>query len=71
MKALLGWAIIVVGFWSASAALLWPVFTLLRRRRGGSAALLIGYAAGSSACGVLLFYLIPIGVHGLLGRAAH
>jgi len=71
MKALLGWSIIVVGFWLVSAALLWPAFTLLRRRRGNSAALVIGYAAGSAACSVLLFFLIPIAVHGLLGRAAH
>lgn len=71
MKALLGWSVIVVGFWLVSAALLWPAFTLLRRRHGKSASLLIGYAVGSAACSLLLFFLIPVAVHGLLGRAAH
>jgi hypothetical protein len=71
MKAILGWNIIVVGFWVLSAALLWPAFTLLRRRHGGSAALLVGYVAGSAACGILVFYLIPIAVHGVFGRVTH
>jgi hypothetical protein len=71
MKAVLGWSIIVVGFWLLSAALLWPAFTLLRRRRGKSAALSVGYVAGSAACGLLVFYLIPIAVHGVFGRVAH
>jgi hypothetical protein len=70
MRPLLGWGIIVIGFWTLSAALMWPAFTLLRRRRRTSAAIWIGYAAGSAACGFLVFFLIPIAVHGLLGRAA-
>jgi hypothetical protein len=71
MKAILGWSIIVVGFWTLSAVLLWPAFTVLRRRRRGSAALSAGYVAGSAACGLLLFYLLPIAVHGVLGRVTH
>ena len=71
MKAILGWSIIVVGFWVLSAALLWPAFTLLRRRRGRSAALSLCYVAGSAAFGLLAFYLIPIAVHGVFGRVAH
>jgi len=71
MRSLLGWCIIVMGFWALSAALLWPAFTLLNRRRRTSAAMLLGYAAGSAVCGLLVFCLIPIAVHALLGRAAH
>jgi hypothetical protein len=70
MRPLLGWGIIVIGFWALSAALMWPAFTLLRRRRRTSATMLLGYAAASAACGFLVFFLIPIAVHGLLGRVA-
>jgi hypothetical protein len=69
MTAFLGWIIIVLIFGSFSLALLWPGFRLMRRARAGSRGLLWCYVCATAVCGLGLWYVIPLAVHGLFGRA--
>lgn len=68
MTALLGWTIIVLGFGLFSMALLWPLFRLLRRRRPDAAGLIWGYVAATAGCSIMLWYLLPWGIHALFGH---
>ena len=69
MTAFVGWAIIVMVFCALGLALLWPVYRLVRRSRPGSAALAWIYVTAGAGCGLLAWYVIPLAVHGLFGRA--
>ena len=70
MTAFIGWTIIVLGFGLFSAALLWPVFQLVRRYRPDAGRLIWAYAAATVGCSVMLWYLVPWAVHELFGHSA-
>jgi hypothetical protein len=68
MTALVGWTIIVLGFGLFSMALLWPLFRLLRRYRPNAGNLIWSYAAATAGCSIMLWYLLPLAIHALLGQ---
>ena len=69
MTAVVGWLIIVAAFLAVSMMLLWPGFRLVRRSHPGSKAAFWLYLASAVACSVALWYLIPLAVHSVFGRA--
>jgi hypothetical protein len=71
MTAVVGWTIIVVVLCAISMGFLWPAFRLIRRSHPASGRLLWAYAAATAVCSLALWYLIPLAVHELFGRAAH
>jgi len=71
MTAFIGWTIIVAVFWLFSMALLWPAFRLIRRSHPNSWGSLWAYATAAAGCSLVLWYMIPLAVHGIFGRAAH
>ena len=71
MIAVLGWLIIVTAFFSFSMMILWPGFRLVRRSHPGSKAVVCGYVASVVACSVVLWFVIPLAVHGIFARTVH
>jgi hypothetical protein len=49
-------------------ALLWPLFRLLRRYRPNAGNLIWSYAAATAGCSIMLWYLLPLAIHALLGQ---
>jgi hypothetical protein len=71
MTAWLGWTLIVVALGAFSLAVLFPAFWLVRRHCPRFKRAAWAYVAASAVSGVLVWYAIPVAVHGIFGHAAH
>jgi hypothetical protein len=71
MTTILGWVIIIGLLAAGSLALCWPAYRLMRRARPDSAGLVWAYVATSAALSLVIWYALPLAVHGVLGRVAH
>jgi hypothetical protein len=63
MTSLLGWTIIILTFACISMGLLYPVYRVARRRYPQSTHLWWVYGVAIGACGVALWFLLPLIVH--------
>ena len=71
MTAIAGWTIICAGFSLVSAGLLWPAYRLLRGRFTQRWQARCAYAATTTGCAIVLWFLVPLVVGALFGRTAH
>ena len=70
MTTILGWVIIIVLLVAASLTLCWPAYWLMRRARPDSAGLVWAYVATSGALSLIIWFALPLAVHGAFGRIA-
>ena len=71
MASVGGWIIICAGLSLLSAALLWPGYRLMRRRLPQLRHPGWAYAGATALGGLVLWYLIPLAIWALFGRAGH
>jgi hypothetical protein len=70
MTSLLGWMIITLAFAAISLGLLYPGYRVARRSYPESRKIRWIYAVAAAACGMALWFLLPVVVHQFFGRAA-
>ena len=70
MTAIIGWTIIAVTFYLFGAALLWPVYRVMRRTFPAFRSLSWVYASAAAACGVAIWFVLPVAIHHFLGQKA-
>ena len=71
MAAVAGWIIICTGFSLVGAALLWPAYRRLRGQFARRWQARSAYAAATACTAVALWFLVPLVVGALFGRAPH